>query len=95
MLAPIDSDHVIFPFQALLDQAHIVLLFEWPQRQNRAEDGRCFDTDEHRRMHTTGNCLTRGSDDVQVHRVLIDLGQQGRRWNGEHKGLGRLSFTWN
>lgn len=46
-------------------------------------------------MHTAGNGLARGSHDVQVHRVLIDLGQQGRRRNGEYKGLGRLAGTWN
>ena len=49
MLTSIDANHMIFPFQAHLDQAHIVLFLEWPQRQSRTEDGRCFDTDKHRK----------------------------------------------
>src|SRR5438105_14192438 len=85
MLTSIDSDQVIFPFHADLDQAHVILFLEWPQGQDRAEDRCCFDTDEHRRMHTASNRLTRGSDHVQVHRVLIDLGKEGWRGNGEHK----------
>src|SRR2546422_988887 len=52
MLASREGDQVIFPFQALFHQAHVILFFEWPQRQDCAEDGCCFDTNEHCRMHT-------------------------------------------
>src|SRR6266496_6011418 len=94
MLASIDADQMIFSFQALLDQAHIVLLLEWSQRQDSAEDSSRFDANEHRRMHTAGNRRPIGSDDIQIHCVLIDLGQQGRSRNGERKRGGRLAFTW-
>src|SRR5205823_7968914 len=89
MLTAIDADQVIFPLHADLDQAHIVLLFEWPQGQDRAEDRGCFDTDEHRRMHPAGYRRSIRSNDIEVHRMLIDLGQQCWSRNGEHKGLGR------
>src|SRR5437868_6314400 len=89
MLASIDADQVLFSFQADLDQAHVILFLEWPQGQDRTEDRCRFDTDEYCSMHTASYRLTGGSDDIQVHRVLIDLGQQGRSRNGERKGLGR------
>src|SRR5437879_13177104 len=95
MLTSIDTNQMIFPFHAELDQAHIVLFLEWSQSQHRAEDGRCFDTDEHCRMHTAGHRLTRRSDHVEVHRVLIDLGEQSRSWNGDQKRPRRAAFPWD
>src|SRR5256885_10219139 len=71
MLTAIDTDQLLFSFQADLDQAHIVLFLEWPQSQDRAKDRCRFDTDEHCCMHTAGHCFTRRSDDVQVHRMFI------------------------
>ena len=88
MLTAIDTDQLLFSFQADLDQAHIVLFLEWPQSQHCPEDGRCFDTDEYRRMDTAGNRYPIWSDDIQVHRVLIDLSKQSRCRNGKDKGLG-------
>jgi hypothetical protein len=90
MLTSIDAGQMLFPFHADLHQAHIVLL-EWPQGQDRAEDRCRFDTDEHRRMHTASHGRSIRGDDVQVHRMLIDLGEESRSRNGEHEGLGRLA----
>src|SRR5947208_89726 len=72
MLTAIDADQVIFPLHADLHQAHVVLFFEWPQGQNRAEDCGCFDTDEHCRMYPAGDRLARRSHDIQVHRMFIE-----------------------
>src|SRR5260370_42423288 len=95
MFTAVDADQWLFPFQADLDQAHIILLLEWSQSQDCTEDSSRFHANEHRRVHPAGNRLTRRRDDIQIHSVLIDLSQQGRSRNGERKGLGRLAFTWN
>src|SRR5205807_7301399 len=50
----------------------IVFFLEWPQSQDCTKDGPHFDTDERCRMHTARHRLTRRSDNVQVHRVLIE-----------------------
>src|SRR6266487_5217302 len=95
MLTASDTDQVIFPLHTDLYQAHIVFFLEWPQSQDCTKDGPRFDTDERCRMHTARHRLTRRSDNIQVHRVLIDLSEQGRSRNGERKRGGRLAFTWN
>src|SRR5438132_7264914 len=95
MLASSQADQMLFRLQRLLDQAHIILLLEWAEGEDRSENRCRFDAHQHRRMHTAGYRYPIGSDDVQVQRMLIDLGQQRRSWNGEHKGLDRLAWACN
>src|SRR2546426_285239 len=65
------------------------------KRRACAETRRLFDTEEPRRMDTAGNRLTRGSDNVEVHRVFIDLAKLCRSRNGKRKRLSRLAFPGN
>src|SRR5256885_11870888 len=81
MLASGEADQVLFRLQGLLDEAHIILLLEWPQRQDRTEDGCRFDTHQHRRMDTAGHRRPIGGHDVQLHRVLD---RKSTRLNSSH-----------
>src|SRR5437764_12262113 len=91
MLASSSEDQTIFPFQTLFDQAHVVLLLEWAKGEDCSENRRRFDAHEHGSMHAArhGNAIRR--HDIQFEGVLIDLGKQGWRRNGERKRLGRFS----
>ena len=44
-------------------------------------------------MHTLGDGKAIGRDDVQFKRVLINLGEQGRRRNGERKRVGGFAHA--
>ncbi len=89
MLTSSQADQLIFPFQAELDQAHVILLLERAERQNGSENRCGFDAHQDRRMHPLRHSNAIRCDDLQFERVLIDLGEQRRGRNGEHKRFRR------
>ncbi|GHO58477.1 hypothetical protein KSB_69520 [Ktedonobacter robiniae] len=65
MLASSQADQGIFPFQAELDQAHVILLLECAKRQNSSENRGGFDAHEDRRVDSLGHSYAIRRDHVQ------------------------------
>src|SRR5438874_8271279 len=95
MFAPVEGRPTILRLQTHFHQSHVVFFFETNQRQNRTENSCGFHADQDCSMHPMCDHCTRSIDNQLIKGMLIDLTDECRGSNGEHKGMRRHALSWS